>query len=1148
VRDAAPDFVHLHVHSHFSLLDGACRVADLARKAAEDGQKALALTDHGNLFGTVPFYKACKKEGIRPVLGIEAYVAARSRREKADKESNPTLHMTLLARNATGWRNLMRLSSDAYLEGFYRKPRMDPETLARHSEGLIALSGCLAGEVNRHILREDLAKASRAAARWEEVFGKDNFFLEIMDNGYPDQRRAAEGMRKVAAETGIPLVVTNDVHYIEPEDSSAQDFLICINTGKTVHDTNRFRMDDLRLYFRTRREMLELFPKDREALERSGEIAERCEVDLDFDTYHLPVFVPETGESPEGMFRRLCEEGARKRYGEIGPKVRERLEYEMEVIMKLGFISYFLIVWDFLRFAREHGVPVGPGRGSAAGSIVAYCLEITQLDPLEHDLLFERFLNVERISMPDIDIDFCRDKRELVIDYVRRKYGEENVSQIITFGTMASRAVIRDVGRVLDIPLSEVDRIAKKIPQDLSLKEALEKDEDLKETRRSSPDKKKLFEIGMKLEGLCRNSSTHAAGVVLADRPLQEYVPLQRQGEEITTQWQMTDLEEIGLLKMDFLGLKTLTIIEDALRQIREHHGREIDFDSMPLDDGKTYALLQAGDTHGVFQLESSGMRDLLVRMRPDCFGDIVAVLALHRPGPIQSGMADMYVRRKHGEERVAYPHPSLETLLKDTYGVIVYQEQVMLIAHHMAGFSLNEADSLRKAMGKKKPEVMAKFREKFVEGAAAQGHDRKLADEIFTTMEFFAGYGFNKSHSAAYALLTYRTAWLKANYPLEFMCALMTCDMGLTDKVKEFVQEAKRMGIEILGPDVNRSRAAFSVEGNAIRYGLAALKGLGKRAAEALVEERERNGSFRDIYDLAERWDPRIANRTCYQVLAKAGALSVGGWNRRAAHDSVDEAMKQAARYAEDRRRGQNLLFGGGTAAASTAPEIPDLPEWKEADLLLKEKEALGFYLSGHPFERRGRFYSRLAGTDTEKLKELKEKGHRGDLFLAGMISGIRILTIRSGRNEGMKMAKFHLEDLAGSIGATVFSKTFSEIRHRLVEDSIVFVQGSLDLGSEEPALKVMNVIPAETFVADSVDGLVLRLEEADREEALDEVRDLVERNPGPHRLLFEILRPGSSALRMQAAPHYRVRISEELIDGLAGILGPQALSFTRN
>jgi len=1147
---ATQDFVHLHVHTHYSLLDGACRLGELVDKAVKDEQRALALTDHGNLFGAIPFYRTARKAGIKPILGIESYLAQRSRREKANPETNQTYHITLLAETNKGWSNLIKLSSMAFREGFFRRPRIDMEAMSQHSEGIVCLTGCLGGIVNQHILRDEMDAARTAAGELRDIFGQHNTYLEVMDNGYKGQRKSLAGLMDIGRDMGLPLVATNDVHYTNADDARAQDILLCINTGKTVLEEDRFKMESEQLFFRTKEQMAEVFHDLPAALATTTEIADRCNVEIDFDTYHLPVFEPETGETPDELFDRLLEEGARKRYGRITDEVRARLEYEKGIIRKLGFVSYFLITWDFIRFARENDIPVGPGRGSAAGSMVAYCLFITELCPLKYDLLFERFLNAERISMPDIDVDFCRDKRELVIDYVRKKYGADNVSQIITFGTMASRGVVRDVGRALDIPLGEVDQIAKKIPNGpgASLRAALDTDEDLKTIRTSGADKEALFDIGLRLEGLCRHASTHAAGVVIANQPLDSLVPLYKNGDDIVTQWQMTDLEAVGLLKVDFLGLKTLTIIDEAVRLIREEHGVEIDFDKVPLDDPKTFELLQSSHTLGVFQLESEGMRELIARLEPDCYEDLIALIALYRPGPLQSGMADMYVKRKHGDEAVKYPHDDLAPLLAGTYGVIVYQEQVMLIANKMAGFSLNEADSLRKAMGKKKPEVMAEFREKFVGGAVAHGYQKKVADSLFTTMEFFAGYGFNKSHSAAYALLTYRTAWLKANYPVEFMCSLMTGDMGLTDKVKEFKDEAGRMGIEVLGPDVNRSVVKFSVDGKDIRYGLGAIKGMGAKAAQSLVDERKANGKYSDLPDLSRRWDPSVANKTNYEILIKAGAFDSSGWTRRACFETYAEYLKEAQSTLADRRKGQNLLFSPSAPAGADEPApnepIPDIPEWDEKERLAHEKQALGLYLSSHPFERRGAFFSRLAGMDTRTLSAAEGHGVDGEVTLAGMITGVRPIVIRQGRNAGQRMAKFQLEDLHGSIGATVFSRQYHALQDKIVEDSLVFVKARVDKNSEEPAILVDEIESPATYVRQFVDALVVRLDEQ-RHSAQDltRVRELVDRHPGRHRLIFEL----GPKLRMLADPDFRVDLAEELLEELTDALGPEALSFTK-
>ena len=1156
-----PGFCHLHVHTHFSLLDGACRIDELVDAALADGQTAVGITDHGNLFGAIPFYKTCKKKGVRPILGIEAYVAGKSRLEKGDYDRNPTYHMTLLAENNVGWHNLIKLSSISYREGFYRKPRIDREVMAQHCEGVIALSGCLGGEVNQRILQGDMEAARAALLEMADIFGHDSFFLEIMDNGYADQPKSVQALRHLATETGLGLVATNDVHYLRRADAAAQDILLCINTGKAVQEQDRLRMEGEDLFFKTRAEMEEVFGDVPEALANTVRIAERCNVEIDFDTYHLPVFETSTGESADEQFERLCDEGVAERYDDVTPEVQERLTYEMDVIRKLGFVSYFLITWDFTRFARENHVPVGPGRGSAAGSIVAYALRITDIDPLRYGLLFERFLNVERVSMPDIDIDFCRDGREKVIDYVRTKYGSENVSQIITFGTMASRGVIRDVGRALDIPLGEIDTLAKKIPAGpgASLHAALQTDHELIEIKRTDTNKAQLFDIGVKLEGLCRHASTHAAGVVIADKPLDEYVPLYRNGEDITTQWQMTDLEDVGLLKMDFLGLKTLTIIQEALDLIRDAHGVEVDLTTMPLDDEATYHLLSTGGSLGVFQLESEGMRELMVKMQPSCFEDLIALIALYRPGPLKSGMADTYVRRKHGQEPVDYPHDSLEPILRDTYGVIVYQEQVMLIAHHLAGFTLNQADSLRKAMGKKKHDVMAAFREQFVEGCVAQGHHRQMADDLFTNMEYFAGYGFNKSHSAAYAVLTYRTAWLKATYPTELLCALLTCDMGLTDKLKEFIEEARRMQIAVLPPAVNASRARFTVEDGAIRYGLAAIKGLGEKAADKLVAEREESGPFADVHDLARRWDAQIANKTCYEVLAKSGTFDTTGWSRRAVFEVLEGCLREAANVQADRKRGQSLMFGDAPTTASAAVSAPDVSEWPETIKLAMEKEALGLYLSGHPFKRRGKFFSLLAGADTRQIHEARNETSKAkrEIVLAGMVSGLRPSVVRSGKNAGQRMAKFRLEDLHGSVSATVFSKQSARLKDRLADDALVFVHARIDRSSEEAAILIDDVQDAQTFVRSNVDAVVLRVDPAKHDaDLLQQARDNLQHHRGRHRVFVDVADDlpandlpdkGRGHYRLMADPKFNVELTAELLEDLSSLLGRDALSFTR-
>ncbi len=1144
---AAPEFVHLNVHSHYSLLSSTSRIKELVAAAADDEQGALALTDNGNLFGAIEFYKNARRAGLRPILGMSAYCATGSRLQPSGAD-NPTHQLTLLATDETGWQNLKLLSSLAYAEGFHYRPRIDKELLAAHHEGLIGLSGGTASESGQHLLAQRNAEALASIESFAEIFGKDHFFLQLMRTGYEPQTRITDGLLQIHARTGLPVVATNDVHYLRADDWIAHDIQLAIRESKTVTDTNRFRMGSRELYFKTRAEMGAAFADVPEALANTIAIAERCSVDIDFDTYHLPVFTPNTGETPDEAFDRICREGAIERYGSITEEVQQRLSYEIGIIRKLGFVSYFLITWDFIREARERGIPVGPGRGSAAGSMVAYCMRITDLDPLRYNLIFERFLNAERISMPDIDIDFCGIRREEVIDYVRDKYGRECVSQIITFGTMASRGVIRDVGRALEVPLGEVDRIAKKIPQGpgASLAKALETDQELVGIRDATPESKRLFEMALKLEGLARHSSIHAAGVVVADRPLTEHVPLSRNGDDMATQWQMTELEEVGLLKVDFLGLKTLTILREAERLIKEVRGIDVDLDHLDLTDKETFELMTRGDTLGVFQLESQGMRELLSRLKPDTFEDVIAVLALYRPGPLGSGMVDMFVRRKHGEEPVEYPHDSLQPVLEETYGVIVYQEQVMRIANILANFSMNQADALRKAMGKKKPEVMAKFKQEFVDGAADGGHQRNFATKLFETIEYFAGYGFNKSHSAAYALLTYQTAFLKAHYRTEFLAANLTTESGNSDKVKEYFDEARRTQTAILAPDVNRSMPYFSVEDGSVRFGLNAIKGVGARAAELIATARSDDGPFTSLDEFCERLDPSLVNKTALDALAKAGALDGICDCRKAAFEGIELAMRGAASAREDRRKGQGLLFGTHRPEPAAPRRRKDAVDWTEAERLTYEKEALGFYFSGHPFEKRGRFYTRLAGQSSTTLKD---QPAGTDVRVAGMITGIRIMQIKSGRNAGQKMARFFLEDLEGMISVTCFARIYQEVKDVIEEDAIVFASGRIDGEGEgdEAALLLDELAPAQQVVDREVHSLVLRLDAtAVDDAALQRVHALLKQFPGDQRVLLEVVDQGE-VFTVRAGPNHTLRLTNELLDEVADLVGPQQIAFTR-
>jgi DNA polymerase-3 subunit alpha len=1140
---STPDFVHLRARSHFSLLGSPVGVKGLVAAAKADGQQAIALTDNGNLFGSVEFFKTCRSQELRPILGQVTYVATNSRHEKQGP-ANPTFDLTILATDNEGFDNLRKLSSMGYLEGFSYRPRVDLEALAEYRNGLIALSGSFTSVLGQALQQGDGRSAVEWAGRLRDVFGAESFFLEIAETGTEVQRKVTEGLLEISKRTEIPCVATNDVHYLQQKDWLAHDIMLCIRGGKTVSDQDRFRMSSRELYLKTREQMAKSFADHPEALSNTVAIAERCNVDIEFGVYHVPVFDPPDGSDPEAHFTSQCRQGAIRRYGELTPEIEERLDYEVSVIKKLGFVSYFLITQDFIVWAKERGIPVGPGRGSAAGSIVAYCLDITDVCPLKYQLLFERFLNPGRVSMPDIDIDFCGNRREEVIQYVRDKYGNDSVCQIITFGTMASRGVLRDVGRVLGFEVGEIDKLCKKVPQGpgASLRAALESDTELQEIRDSSTQHKRLFELALQLEGLARHSSVHAAGVVIADKPAREYVPLARNGEDVVTQWQMTELEEVGLLKMDFLGLKTLTILTEATRLVREVHGKTIDLGSLPIDDPDTYALMSRGETQGIFQLESSGMRDLLTRLKPDTFEDVIAVLALYRPGPLGSGMVDMFVRRKHGEEPVVYDHDDLAPVLEPTYGVIVYQEQVMQIANIIGGFSMSDADNLRKAMGKKKADVMEKFKAKFIDGAKEQGYGEKFAHDLFDTMAYFAGYGFNKSHSTAYALVTYHTAWLKAHYPIEFLAANLTVESSNSDKIKEFVDELRRSGVRLLPPSINHSQRHFGVEDGAIRYGLGAIKGLGHRACDAVVEARSENG-YMSLEDLCERLDANTLNKTALEALTKSGALDNLGKSRRATVAAIEQALRASAVAREDRRRGQGMLFAPADEEAPPSDPVAIAEdEWPEHERLAFEKEVLGFYLSGHPFEKRGNFLRAIAGKSTASLKDL-EPGE--SIRIAGMVTSVRVLQIKSGRNAGQKMAKFTLEDLEGQVGVTCFSRAYPTIRDNLQDDAIVFLTGRVDAQSDERALLLDSLEPAHEVVRREVAGIVLHLRgNLTADAVLERVWDICERHKGQQHLHLDV-EEASTVHRIRA--DQAIRVTDELLDELALVIGPTNMSFTR-
>jgi DNA polymerase-3 subunit alpha len=1151
---ADPDFVHLHVHSEYSLLDGANRISDLVRACEQDGQGALALTDHGNMFGAIELYQKCTAGGVKPIVGCEVYIAKTSRLEPHNRADNRYHHLTLLARDETGYRNLMKLASIAYVEGYNWRPRIDKEVLHQYADGISCLSGCLAGEVNQLFLREEEAQAEKVAAEFRDLFGPEHFWLELQRNGINIQDTANEAMVRLHQRTGIPLVATNDIHYLRHEDCHAQDVLLCINTGAKKADEKRFRFDTDSLYFRTRKEMAEIFRDLPETVTATMDVAEQVGLNIEFGKYHVPVFHPDDGEPPEELFDRLCAEGIARLYGAEHTAAKERLAHERKVIVEMGFISYFLIVWDLIRWAREHGIPVGPGRGSAAGSIVAYALEITKVDPLEYDLLFERFLNSARISMPDIDIDFCKEGRERVLQYTRDRYGSENVAQIVTFGTMASRTVVRDVGRVLDVPLKDVDRIAKKVPAGPgapSLAVAIDSEADLVQIRKDHPHLEELFELSVKLEGMARHISTHAAGVVIADRPIVDYVPLCTHGEDVATQYPAPQLEDLGLLKMDYLGLRTLTILARAVANIEKRGGTPPDLDHLPENDPATYAMLTGGDTQAVFQLESEGMRKLLTRLKPDCFEDLIAVLALYRPGPLESGMIDMFIRRKHGEEEAEYPHEVLREILDDTYGCIVYQEQVMLISNHLASFSLNEADNLRKAMGKKKPEVMQAFSEQFVEGAVANGCPKNAAALIWDNIVKFGGYGFNKSHSTAYAMITYQTAYMKANHRTAFLAANLSCEMETSDKIKVLIDDAKRSNVELLGPDITHSRWHFEPENGAIRFGFGAIKGTGEKAISSLVEKRDEmhaKGKKLSLHSLCSAIDPQQMPRLCWEALIKAGCFDTSGLNRGGLLAAVDGAMNESARAAEDRRSGQGSLFGGGDDSTPAAVEVTedvvdDSKAFGKAETLKVEHEVLGFYLSGHPLEERAGLFSMLS---TVKTPQIAERSAGTEVALAGLIVGLAENTVKSGRFAGKKMARFRLEDLEGGVQVIVFPRSFEQYRELLVDDTVIVCRGKVEDRNEEPGLILEELMTIEDALAKFEGGLIVHIEPED-DALLPQLKTTLQGHKGKRPLYLSVKGSDGHTRRIRLGTDMRVKIDAELTEEVDQLLGRGRVRLAR-
>ncbi|MBD8973016.1 MAG: DNA polymerase III subunit alpha [Clostridiales bacterium] len=1060
-------FTHLHVHTEYSLLDGASKIPELVHQAKELGMDSIAITDHGVMYGVIDFYRAAKKEGIKPIIGCEVYVAPGSRFDRElGKNENRYYHLVLLAENDTGYHNLMKIVSRGFTEGYYYKPRVDREVLKEFHEGVIALSACLAGEVATYLRQGFYEEAKKAALEHLEIFGESNYFLELQDHGIPDQQTVNQGLLRISQETGIPLVATNDIHYVKKEDAEAHDILLCIQTAKKVSDPDRMRYDGGQYYLKSEQEMAQLFPYAKQALENTGKIAERCNVEIVFGEQKVPKYEVPEGFTSYSYLKALCEEGLNKRYDPVTEELQARLDYELSTIEKMGYVDYFLIVWDFIKYAKDHGIAVGPGRGSAAGSIVSYCLEITNIDPIRFNLLFERFLNPERVTMPDIDVDFCYERRQEVIDYVVRKYGKEKVVQIVTFGTMAARMVIRDVGRALDMPYAAVDRIAKMIPMgqnghNPTIRESLSISADLKKAYEEETDVKYLLDMSQKLEGLPRHASMHAAGVVIGQKAIDEFVPLSRGSEDaITTQFTMTTIEELGLLKMDFLGLRTLTVIQDAVRNIKQSKGIDIDIDHLNMEDSEVYDLLCTGQTDGIFQLESNGMKSFMKELRPRNIEDIIAGISLYRPGPMD--FIPLYIKGKEHPETITYDCPQLEKILSPTYGCIVYQEQVMQIVMELAGYTLGRSDLVRRAMSKKKGDVMQRERQNFVYGNEAEnvpgcisrGIDEKTANKIFDEMIDFAKYAFNKSHAAAYAVVAYQTAYLKCHYPEEFMAALITSVLDRTDKVSEYIAHCRRLGISILPPDINEGYSQFSVSDNAIRYGLSALKSVGRPVIDAIVEERELHGKFKDLKDFISRLSNKEVNKRTIESFIKSGALDSFPANRRQMMMIYVQLIDQVNQEKKSAMTGQMSLldFLGEEEKKDFDVKYPNVPEYDKEELLAYEKEVLGIYVSGHPLEDYQELMDSNISATTHDFIADPDTGETvaKDQILytiGGMVASKTVKMTKSNQN----MAFITLEDLLGSIEVVVFPKKYEQYRQILEPDSKIFVYGRASISEDE-------------------------------------------------------------------------------------------------
>ena len=1147
-------FVHLHCHTEYSLLDGANKVDKLFERIKSLKQPAVAMTDHGNMFGAVEFYREAMSHGIKPIIGCEIYVAPTSRFEKKGVDKGPkeyNNHLILLAMNREGYRNLCKLVSLGYMEGFYYKPRIDKELLRELNGGLIALSACLQGEVCQALSAGNVEKAKGAAETYASIF-KDRYYIEIQDNKLAEQEKLNPLLVELAKDLSIPVVATNDCHYGERDDFHAHDVLLCVQTGKTVNEDNRLKMETDELYIKSAEEIRKGFDYCPEAVERTLEIADRCNVEIEFGKYHFPAFTPPKEISLDSYLDELAFNGLEERLeGVDDPDIRknytDRLNYELDVIKRMQFPGYFLVVADFINYAKKNGIPVGPGRGSSAGSLVAYALKITDLDPIRHVLLFERFLNPERRSMPDIDVDFCIRGRAQVIQYVKDKYGADRVAQIATFGTLKAKAAIRDVGRALGFSFAETDAIAKLIPApkqgfDYPLTESIKMEPRLQDLLKSDPRVKNLIDHALRLEGLTRHASTHAAGVVLSNLPLVDHLPLfvDKEGG-IVTQFDMGSVEKIGLVKFDFLGLKTLTLIHDCLKLIETTRGERVDLEHLPLDDKKTYRLLCNGNTTGVFQLESTGIREMTVKIRPNCFEDLVAILALYRPGPLDSGMAEEYIKRKHGKEKIKYLHPLLEPVLKDTHGVIVYQEQVMQIAQVLGAYSMGDADILRRAMGKKDPEEMAAQRERFVEGAQRKKIDAQRAAEIFDQMETFARYGFNKSHSAAYALVSYQTAYLKTHYPVEFMAALMTSEMGDTDKVIKNLAECRQKEIEVLAPDINESRAHFTPVGDKIRFGLAAVKNVGEKAVEVILQSREKDQPFDSLFDFCRRVDLTAVNRRVVESLIKCGAFDSTQVSRARMFGTLDEAMRVGQAFQRDSQSNQidifGLLGGGNKGPKQPRDLYPQVEDWSVQQSLAFEKEALGFYITGHPLDKYDRVIKKMT---SGSIAELKEKAAPGDVKIGGVVSSLKLRNTKKGDRYG----SFNLEDKSGFVEVVAWPDVYRKSLEVLNSDDPILVKGRMEVGEDRMQIFANEIIPLAQEIAKSrLNGgangktngtgakvhLYVRESEVSADE-LVQLRETLLEHQGPCVVFLHLFDSGKAETIIELSDQVRVASTPEL------------------